>query len=529
MGRMLSDSDARKIMLAAHLQPLEEFKGGDSPWLCRCLKCNRETSPRFRSVRDRGSGCKYCSGNAVVPSEALSEMNAKGLNPLVEFPGASKPWKAECKTCKSITSPRLADLRMGHSGCKKCADELGGKKRRLDSNPTRAGKTIVFNEVLTVMRNANLEPLEPYVTSQNKWKCKCLKCGALVSPRYNTIKSGYGGCMNCSRIEAIGRGKLDENAAVAIMLGKRLEPLEPYPGAMVPWKVKCLDCGSQITPTYAHVQQGRKGCKTCGIKKNADRSRSSQEAVFRIARAAGFEPLEAYKGRHFPWKCKCMKCGKEIAPHYSGIVAGGGCRYCSGLVVDPSEASKVMKKMKLQPLVPYPGAGIPWLCKCLKCGREITPRYSSVNKGIGGCKYCAARGYDFSKGGILYLITNKNLNAHKIGITNEAAKEKRISKHIKEGWDVYQTRYFVDGNTAFEVEQEILLWWRIELALPVYLSKIEMPQGGFTETVDAAEIDLLTIWTRVQEASKEAHKFQGQAPVRKTTMPKKKKKAKEID
>ena len=523
MSRKPTFEEAAKIMLAANLQPLEDFKGGDYPWLCKCLKCNREVSPRFKGVRDRGSGCKYCAGNAVVPSEALNEMIAKGLKPLVEFPGASKPWKAECKTCKSITSPRLADLRMGGSGCKKCADERGGKKRRLDNNPIRAGKTTQFDEVLAVMQNAYLEPLEPYTSSQNKWKCKCLKCGALVSPRYHSIKSGYGGCMNCSRIQAIGRGRLDESAAVAIMRGKNLEPLEPYPGSMVPWRVECLDCGNQANPTYAHIQQGRKGCKHCGYKKNADSQRTSQEEAFRIARAAGFEPREPYRGRHLPWKCKCMKCGIEIAPHYSGILSGGGCRYCAGLVVDPNEATNVMKKMKLQPLVPYPGAGVPWLCKCLKCEKEIKPRYSTVNKGIGGCKYCATRGYDFSKGGILYLITNQELNAHKIGITNEDAKEKRIAKHIKEGWNVYQTRYFLDGNTAFEIEQEILLWWRIELGLPIYLSKIEMPQGGFTETIDAAEIDLITIWNRVQQASKEVRKIVRQAQLRKTSMPTRKK------
>jgi hypothetical protein len=29
-----------------------------------------------------------------------------------------------------------------------------------------------------------------------------------------------------------------------------------------------------------------------------------------------------------------------------------------------------------------------------------------------------------------------------------------------------------------------------------------MPQGGFTETVDAAEIDLQTIWAKIEEFSK---------------------------
>jgi hypothetical protein len=33
-----------------------------------------------------------------------------------------------------------------------------------------------------------------------------------------------------------------------------------------------------------------------------------------------------------------------------------------------------------------------------------------------------------------------------------------------------------------------------------------MPQGGFTETIDASEIDLPTIWQRVEELSKKSEK-----------------------
>ena len=520
-GNKVDPEEALVVMQSAGLKPHCPYPGNDVPWKSTCMKCGRETSPRYHHVKGRGSGCKYCSGNVVTTEDALKDLDEKGLIPLVDFPGASKPWKSRCKNCGSQTSPRLADLRMGHSGCKNCAAILNGKNQRLSNNPTRAGKIINFDEVIATMRQANLEPLEPYKTSQTKWKSKCLKCGTIVEPKYGHIKQGYGGCMTCARTEQMGRGRLDEAAAVLIMNGKNLEPLEPYPGAMVPWKVKCLDCGNVIKPRYAQIQQGRKGCKFCGYKKNADKNRTSQEEAISIARTAGFEPLEPYKGRHFPWRCRCLTCGEEVAPHYSGIISGGGCRYCSGLVVDPLKAELVMKKAKLQPLVQYPGAGSPWLCKCLKCGKEVKPRYSQINVGIGGCKYCATHGYDFSKGGILYLITHLTLGSHKIGITNDGAKEVRLEKHLKHGWETYQTRYFKDGNQAFEIEQEILSWWRNDLGLSVYLSKSEMPQGGFSETVDANELDLLTIWEQVGLISKKLSNREGSSATPKTSMPKK--------
>ncbi len=519
-GNKVDPDEAVKVMQGSGLEPKVPYPGTDAPWKCECKKCGRETSPRYHHVKSRGSGCKYCAGNAVTLEDALKDLEEKGLIPLVNFPGASKPWKSQCKNCGSQTSPRLADLRIGHSGCKPCSDVIAGKRRRLINNPTRAGKSTTYEQVLAVMRNANLEPLEDYVTSQTNWKCKCLKCGEIVMPRYSSIASGSGGCMACARAEQIGRGRLDEAAALSIMRGRNLEPLEPYPGAMAKWKSKCLDCGNTVEPTYAQIQQGRKGCKYCGYKKNADGRRTSQEEAFSVARKSGFEPLEPYKGRHLPWKCRCMRCGKEVAPHYSGIVTGGGCRFCSGLVVNPEEANIVMKNAMLQPLVNYPGAGTPWLCKCMKCGKEVKPRYSQINVGVGGCKYCASHGYDFSKGGILYLITNVRLGAHKIGITNDGAKEIRLEKHLKKGWETYRTQYFSDANRAFEIEQEILSWWRSELGLPIYLSKSEMPQGGFTETVDAVELDLITIWDQVNLISERLNREGSPSLVPKTSMPK---------
>lgn len=55
---------------------------------------------------------------------------------------------------------------------------------------------------------------------------------------------------------------------------------------------------------------------------------------------------------------------------------------------------------------------------------------------------------------------------------------------------------------AFLIEQDVLLWLRVDLKLPSYVSKEQMPQGGFSETVDASEIDLTTIWAKVEQLSK---------------------------
>jgi hypothetical protein len=42
----------------------------------------------------------------------------------------------------------------------------------------------------------------------------------------------------------------------------------------------------------------------------------------------------------------------------------------------------------------------------------------------------------------------------------------------------------------------------MEVGLPSFLSPKQMPKGGHTETVNASDIELVTIWAKVKELSK---------------------------
>jgi hypothetical protein len=250
--------------------------------------------------------------------------------------------------------------------------------------------------------------------------------------------------------------------------------------------------------------------------------RMPQLDAIAIAKNAGFIPLESFRGRHYPWKSRCETCNEIVFPYLAGIQQGNGCLNCSGLVIDPDDARELMIQNNIEPIVEYPGSGIPWQSKCMKCSRIVSPRYSSVKRKIGGCKYCASYGYDFSSPGILYLLTHLDLESHKIGITNINAKEKRLEKHSKQGWIIYEKWLFENGNNAFEVEQELLSWIREDLNLPAYLGKTQMPQGGYTETVDSKEIELSEIVQKVKTLSE---KYRGSSKYSdlKTSMPSKRK------
>jgi hypothetical protein len=109
-----------------------------------------------------------------------------------------------------------------------------------------------------------------------------------------------------------------------------------------------------------------------------------------VMRAAGLEPLEPYTRSHAPWRCRCRTCGREVSPRYETIQRGGGCGFCAGMAVDPEEAASVMRAAGLEPLVPYPGSHKPWRCRHT-CGLEVSPRYANILRGQGPCRFCGQR------------------------------------------------------------------------------------------------------------------------------------------
>ncbi len=158
-----------------------------------------------------------------------------------------------------------------------------------------------------------------------------------------------------------------------------------------------------------------------------------------------------------------------------------------------------MRAVELEPQVPYPGANKPWKCICMNCGNKVGPHYTSIQQGRRGCRFCAELGIDYTAAGYLYVITSPELGAHKIGIANfaEVSYEDRVERHMKHGWLPYKTTIFDLTETAFRVEQAVLRWMRRTRQLPPALTRSDMPQGGWTETVEANEIDLAIIWAHV--------------------------------
>jgi hypothetical protein len=95
---------------------------------------------------------------------------------------------------------------------------------------------------------------------------------------------------------------------------------------------------------------------------------------------------------------------------------------------------------------------------------------------------------------LIYLVTHDGYGAAKVGIGD--MRGLRLAQHRREGWQVCAT-FQVTAKAAIAIEADILRWWRRELGRPSYLGRHQMPQGGHTETVALAGIDLAATVTRI--------------------------------
>src|SRR5712691_2918910 len=268
-----------------------------------------------------------------------------------------------------------------------------------------------------------------------------------------------------------------------------LEPLEDYQNVMAPWHCQCRTCGREVTPRLNNIKRGQGGCTWCA------KCAVDPEEAAQYMRKVGLEPLTAYPGRNSPWPCRCQRCGQAVSPRYGAVRDGSGCKYCNDTAIKPDAAVALMNSAGLVPLEPYPGSIHPWKCRCTKCGRSVRPCYYTIQRGGGGCRWCASGGFKSAEDATVYLITHTGYSAAKIGITDAAGR--RVEQHCRRGWHVLTT-VRVPGELALVIEKSILDWWRTELGLARHLGKPEMPQGGWTETIDSTEIDLAATMRRIQ-------------------------------
>jgi len=377
------------------------------------------------------------------------------------------------------------------------------KSEKSCRNCTGTSRVWTNEEAVDLMTRAGAAPKETFPGISRPWRCKCLRCDRIVCPTFsNVYRIRTDPCRYCAA-ESRGRNRRMRIAveAEALMLEVGLIPIAEFPGVARPWRCKCRDCGHTVSPQFRHVKRGHR-CRYCSNNLNGNRRTKVHPLdARRNMLAAGLTPLERYPGSTHKWKCQCQGCKAVLRVSYSSIQqGGGGCKACAAKKqgskrksVNSRRAEELMLYVGLLPLESYPGALRSWRCRCLRCGRTVTPRFTAVDQGSGGCRYCAARGFHRDKPAILYLVQSSSLFAVKIGVTGvdgSLLRKNRVRQHGEEGWTLVSQWHVDQGAVAEDIESEVLNWWRGEIGAPAAVSKLEMPQGGWTETASLLFVDV---------------------------------------
>ena len=475
-GLAVDPKEAKKLFISKGLKPIDPYPGHNkSPWKSIHLQCGREVSPSYNLIQQNYSiGCHFCSDQFVDPDAAYQFYLSKNLQPLVPYPGTNNPWKSIHLICGSEVKPRYGHIKSGRVGCLVCAGTV----------PITQAKAFAF------YRSKGLEPKEKFKGPHHGWKSVHIECGRTVSPRWASIQQGQGVCEYCSG------NKVDMKKVKQLLKENNLKPLVPYPGIKVGWRCIHLPCGREVAPRYGALNGGQGPCEFCG------KNMVSEEEAYELLKKNKYKPLTDFPGGSIPWPSIHLVCGTKVDVVSTYLRRGGkGCSVCTGTKpISAKEALKLFKSRGFTPMVKFKGTKYPWKSIHNVCRKTVSPTYSALKSG-GGCKYCQLGGINLLAPAYLYLITHESFNSHKVGIGGFDSYNNRLEQHTKQGWEIYSQLDLDTGEEAYEIEQAVLNWLRNDLNLQQYLLPEQMPQAGHTETVDASEIDLPTIWAKVEELS----------------------------
>lgn len=188
------ENEMIQLMLKSRLQPLEPYKDSKSPWKSRCLECKEIVSPTISNIKKGQNGCKFCSSKELGIKQtkpqkvAFQIMRSSFLEPLVPYQNSKTPWKSKCLNCGEVVFPRINDVKKSGSGCRKCG-----------TAKTIKALTIPEEKAIAIMLEAKVKPLAPYKRARLKWESECLECGRTVFPTLTSVIKGHAGCIYCAK------------------------------------------------------------------------------------------------------------------------------------------------------------------------------------------------------------------------------------------------------------------------------------------------------------------------------------------
>ena len=135
-----------------------------------------------------------------------------------------------------------------------------------------------------IMIKAQLQPLEPYKNAKTNWKCKCLVCGSIVTPKYATIQSKGAGCRPCRNKKLT---KINKERGLKIQ--DVLDAVYQRGGKLLSTEYKNIDStlefecskGHRFENTFSKIRLRNQWCPTCNKgSKSEEICRTTFEQLF---------------------------------------------------------------------------------------------------------------------------------------------------------------------------------------------------------------------------------------------------------
>ncbi|THA81203.1 hypothetical protein [Streptomyces sp. A0592] len=323
----------------------------------------------------------------------------------------------------------------------------------------------------------------PYPGADKPWPAICKTCMQPTKSSYTSvITKGQGPCFTCgqrkSSAAAARKRAVPAEVAEDKIREANVKPLETFPGTQGAWRGLCLTCLREIDVWYCSVvYSGNGACYYCSGTRQIPDADARAELL-----TLGLEALVPYPGSNEKWRSRCTTCKKIVDPTLCNArKTKSPCRFCAQRATDPEVAVETMKEAGLRPLTAFPGnVKAVWRAEHIDCGKQVDAVLDKViQRRRASCIHCVQYGFKQALPAFLYLLVHTALGAAKIGICNDGSG--RIRTHELNGWrQVLVTP--LSGYQAVRAEQHVLNHW-LALDLPQGVSRLDMPQGGWTETV----------------------------------------------
>jgi len=487
-------------------------------------------------TRKSGPGCGICSGNEVA--EGINDLQSQAKDLLRFWDSKSnktKPNKVYFRTqtelhwlCSNNHKFQMSpwqlsrnlsrNLKQGSEGCKYCAHRDVWKG-------WNDLKTVAPHLIADYLRGKNEKtPHEvcAYASQKYWWQCEKLHKPRLQSPQ-SRVRRGSG-CSTCvqNTTEAGVNDALTANPALAATWSTAengpLTLLAKTPkssGKSFRWI--CLEQKHTYSATVVHAVKG----VSCGVCSNRELLAGFNdlgslsfgeefdiEKTKKSATEFGWEPSELVpekiiqsEGRKVWWRCKKVPRHSWDTPLNLRVTRGFGCPLCSGRRLDVGvndlatkfpELEAEWSKLNIVKMNEIPFSHhekMHWKCLAKKGHPDyLATPHARTGVNTTGCPDCNTGGFETSQPAYLYFIEHLEMNACKIGISNQVSRPNRLAMWKIRGWReiaVWEDSY---GAVIKDTEKEVLRRFiRGTLALPQALSKEEIGGNGQIETFPRIE------------------------------------------